>query len=151
MVDQVRRPRRLKDIVEDSQRWQPEDLIRNVDEEMRLLDLGMCHIVLDANDHIVTKCPRPLPVVPRFRVNEDADGFALKVLLPNVSDEQVHVDVDKRGVEIFACSDDPVCRPYYVNLESKGSLDPESVEARRDGNWVEIRVKKAKKRKVEIR
>ena len=151
MAEQVKMSKRLKDIVEESQYWKAEDLLRNVDEEMRRLELGFGHIILDFNDHIVSKCLRPLPSVPRFQASEDADEFSLRVLLPNVSTENVHVDIDKRSVEIFACSDDAICKPYYVNVECKGTLDPETADARRDGNWVEIKVKKSKRKKVEIR
>ncbi len=151
MAEQVRRPRRLKDIVEESQHWQPEDLLRNVDEEMHMLEMGFGHIVLDSSDHIVSKCLRQLPAVPRFRTSEDAESFSLRVFLPNVSPDNVHIDVDRRSVEIFACSDDVVCRPYYVEVETRGALDPDSVDARRDGDWVEIKVMKTKKRKIEIK
>lgn len=151
MAEQVKRPRRLKDIVEESQHWKAEDLLRNMDEEMHRLELGFGHIVLDSNDHIVSKCLRQLPAVPRFQTSEDADEFSLRVFLPNVPTDNVHVDIDKRSVEIFACSDDVICKPYYVDVEARGTLDPDAVDAKRDGNWVEIKVKKAKKRKVEIR
>jgi hypothetical protein len=77
--------------------------------------------------------------------------MVLKVYLPGVPAENIQVDVDRMSVEVFACSADLICKPYYVSVESKGALDQGSVEARRDGHWVEVRARKVRKHRVEIR
>lgn len=151
MDDLIRKPRTLKELVEESRFWDASDLIRNFDEEFRRLELGLGHTAWDSASRPVSLCMRPLPTVPRFEVSEGRDDFTLRVSLPGVPPENVRVEVDKRAIEVFACSDDVICKPYYVNVESQGSLDPDSGEVSRDGSWFEIRVKKARKRRVEVR
>lgn len=151
MDEPVRRPRTLKELVEESRFWDVSDLMRNFDEEFHRVELGLGHTVWDSANRPVSLCMRPLPSVPRFEASEGREEFSLRVSLPGVPPENVRVDVDKRSVEVFACSDDIICKPYYVSVESQSALDPGSVEVVRDGSWFEIKVKKAKKRRIEIR
>lgn len=151
MDDEFRRHRTLKELVEQSRFWDASDLLRNLDEEMDRLEHGFGHAAWDEANRPVSLCMRPLPTVPRFEISETRDRLTLKVHLPGVPTENLRVDVDKREVEVFACSDDPICKPYYVRVESRGTLDPESADVRRDGSWIEVKISKAKKRKLEIR
>lgn len=151
MVDEIRKPKTLRELVEESRFWDASDLMRNFDEEFRRVELGLGHMAWDSMNRPVSICMRPLPTVPRFEVSETKEEFSLKVDLPGVPLENVHVEVDRRSVEVFACSDDLICKPYYIDVESQSTLNPDSVEAKREGQWLVIRVRKAKKQKVEVK
>lgn len=151
MADSFKKPKTLRELVEESRFWDAADLLRNFDEEMERIEHGLGHSAWDATSRPVSICMRPLPTVPRFEAFETKDDFSLRVFLPGVPTENVRIDVDSRSVEILACSDDSICKPYYVSVESQGYLDPGSAEARRDGQWLEVRVRKPKKRRLEVR
>ncbi len=151
MADHFRKPKSLRELVDESRFWDASDLLRNFDEEMDRIEHGLGHAAWDSTYRPVSMCMRPLPTVPRFEMSETREKLTLRVYLPGVPPENLHVDVDKRDVEVFACSDDPICKPYYLSVESQGSLDPDSAEVVRDGPWVEVKVPIAKKRRLEIR
>lgn len=147
----MRKHRHLRDIVEESQYWDAEDLLRNLDEEMQRLEQGMGHMIWDTDERLVTRCLRPLPMTPKFSIKESADDFTLEVDLPNVPEEHMHVNLDRDAVEVFACTDDTVCRPYYVSVESKGPLDPDSASLKLTGSTLHVKVRKAKKRRLTVK
>lgn len=151
MADNMRRPRRLHEMVEDSRLWDAHDLLRNFEEETEKFEHGMGHLVWDLESRPVTRCLRPLPITPRFNVSETDEAFELVVELPDFPPEHVRFDVDQGSVEVLACADEELCRPYYVSVMSLGPLDTESAEVERTGNTYTIRVKKAKKMRVKIR
>jgi len=151
MAEHYRKPRSLRDLVEESRYWDTSDLLRNFEEEMERIEQGLGHTAWDSASRPVSICMRPLPTVPRFETSETKDEFSLRVLLPGAPAGSVHIDVDRRSVEVLACSDDMICKPYYVSVESQGNLDPGSAEASRDGQWFEVRVAKSKKRRLEVR
>jgi len=151
MDDPVKKPRTLRELVEESRFWDVSDLMRNFDEEFHRVELGLGHTAWDSANRPVSMCMRPLPTVPRFEVSETEDELVLRVHLPGVPAESIQVDVDRMSLEVFACSDDLICKPYYVSVDSRSALDQGSVEARRDGHWVEIKVRKSRKRRVDIR
>jgi HSP20 family molecular chaperone IbpA len=143
--------RKVKDIVEMSKYWSPEDLIRNLDEEMSRLEQGLCHMIYDHDDHRVSAWLRPLPVTPSFDIVETEDEVRLSVTLRNVSKENVRLNVDKNSIELFACSDDVVCRPHYLSVDSASLLDPDSTTAKMIGDLVEVRVAKARKMRLKVK
>jgi HSP20 family molecular chaperone IbpA len=151
MVDRANKPRGLKEIVEESRFWDAEDLLRNLDAELARLERGMGHMVWGSDDKPVTRFLRPLPITPEFSVSDTGDELTLKIVLPNVPEEHMRVNVDKDSVEVFACSDDPICKPYYVRANSKASLDPESVRLRLSDSTLHIKVAKAKKKRLEVK
>jgi HSP20 family molecular chaperone IbpA len=142
--------RRVKDIEELSRHWSPEDLMRNLDEEMSRLEHGLGHMIYDHEYRRVSVWLRPLPVTPSFDLKETDSEVTLSVKLPNVSKENVHVNVEKNSVELFACSDDAICRPHYLSVESYSVLDPDSTDARMVGDIVEVKVLKVRKKKVKV-
>ena len=142
--------RKVKDIVEMSMYWSPEDLIRNLDEEMSRLEQGLCHMIYDHDDHRVSAWLRPLPVTPSFNLEETEDEVRLSVTLPDVSKENIRLNVDKNSIELFACSDDLVCRPHYLSVDSASLLDPDSTTATMVGDRVEVRVLKARKKRLKV-
>jgi HSP20 family molecular chaperone IbpA len=151
MADNVRKPRRLHEMVEDSRYWDAQDLLRNFEEEIERFEHGICHMVWDLESRPVTRCLRPLPITPRFDVSETDDVLRLVVELPEVPPEHVRLDVDTGSVEVLACADEELCRPFYVSVISQGPLDTESAELERVGSTYTIRVKKIKKKRVKIK
>jgi len=143
--------RKVKDIEEMSKHWSPEDLMRNLDEEISRLEQGLCHMIYDHDDHRVSAWLRPLPVTPSFALKETEDEIRLSVTLPNVSKENVRLNVDKKSIELFACSDDVVCRPHYLMIDSASLLDPDSTTAKMVGDLVEVRVLKARKKRLKVK
>ncbi len=151
MDERARKPRRLSDIVAESQYWDAEDLLRNLDEELDRLEHGIGHMIWGIDEKPVTMCLRPLPITPRFKIDETSGEFKLVVQLPQVPEENVRLSVDKRSVEVFACSDHALCRPYYVSVDSRSPLDPNSANAEfRDHTYI-VSVKKAQKRRVPVK
>lgn len=151
MADNQRRPRSLQEMVEDSRYWDAHDLLRNFEEEIEKFEHGMGHMIWDLESRPVTRCLRPLPITPKFDVSETDEMFKLVVVLPDIPPEHVRLDVDPGSVEILACTDEELCRPYYVSVLSQGPLDTESAELEREGSTYTIHVKKAKKKRVKIR
>lgn len=138
-------------MVEESKQWDAEDLIRNIDAELERIEAGMGHQVWASDDQPVSRCVRLLPVTPRFKVKEAPDSFDVKVELPGVPEDLVRVRVDSGGIEVSAHTHDPVCRPYYVNIESRSTLDPDSTRIRHSDSTLEVEVKKVKKKRVNVR
>ncbi len=136
----------MKDIVRESQYWDAEDLLRNLDEEMQRLEQGLSHMVWP-----VTKCLRPLPMTPKIDVNDKENEFTVSVELPNVPQEHMRVNALRDRVEVFACSDDAVCRPYFASVESHDQLDPDSVSLKLTDSTLHVKVKKAKKKRVKVK
>ena len=143
--------RHLKEIVEKSQFWDVGDLVRNFDREMAQLEQGLGHMIWDAEEHRVTTHLSPLPMTPRFQVSEDDKGFRLVVKLPGVSKEDIRLKVDRNTIELFACTGETVCRPYYVSVDAAGELVPKSAESMLTGDVFEVKIAKAKKRHVKIK
>jgi HSP20 family molecular chaperone IbpA len=150
MADVVRKSRKMKDLVEDSKYWVASDLIRNLDEEMERAEQGFIHMIWGIDDKPVTRMLRPLPIAPKFRTSETERELSLEVELPNVPEENMRVNVDKSKVEVFGCSDELQCRPYYLGVESREVLDPESVKVRLKGYSLEIKVQKSHKKRVTV-
>lgn len=151
MDERTIKPRRLSDLVEESRFWDAWDLMRNLDEELDRLEQGLGHMIFGLDDRPVSVCLRPLPITPKFQVDETPVEFKLKVTLPGVPRENIQLRVDKRDVEVYACPDDPFCRPYHLDVESSGDLNPEDVEATYSGSEFSVRVGKVRKRRVPIR
>ncbi len=140
----------MKDLVEDSKYWAASDLIRNLDEEMERAEQGFIHMIWGIDDKPVTRMLRPLPIAPKFRTSETERELSLEVELPNVPEDNMRVNVDKNKVEVFGCSDEAQCRPYYLGVESREVLDTESVKVRLRGYSLEIRVRKSQKKRVTV-
>lgn len=151
MVDSIKRTKPLKDIVSESRYWDAEDLLRNLDEEMARLEQGMAHMVWDVRYKAVTRFAKPLPMTPKFQVKDGEKEFVLSVGLPDVPQEHMRVNVLKDRVEVFACTDEAVCRPYFVSVESREPLDPDSVSLKLSGATLHIKVKKAKKKRLNVK
>ena len=141
----------LRDIAERSQFWDADDLMRNFDRELAQLEHGLGHMVWDIEEHYVTIHLRPLPITPSFRVSDDGKEFRLIVRLPGVSKDDIRLSIDKARVELFACSGDAVCRPFVISVDAEGELAPESADAKMSGDVLEISVKRALKRRLEIK
>jgi HSP20 family molecular chaperone IbpA len=148
MADEVRRPRRLRDLVEDSRNWAVSDLIRNLDEEMERVEMGFTHMIWGIDDRPVTRILKPLPIAPRFKTSESEDELSLEVEMPNVPEDNMQVSVDRNKVEVFGCTEEAQCRPYYLGVESREVLDPDSLKMRLVGYSLEIKVKKRRKKRI---
>jgi HSP20 family molecular chaperone IbpA len=143
--------RKIKEIEEMSRLWDAEDLIRNFDEEMAKLEHGLGHMIIDLHENIVTQWLRPLPVTPRFDIEENEKELKLTVKLPNISKDKVRVSIDNNRVEIFACTEDVVCRPHFIAIDARGTLNPESAKAKMQGEVFEIKIAKARKKRLEVK
>jgi HSP20 family molecular chaperone IbpA len=150
MADEFRKPKTLREIVEESQFWDADDLLRNIDAEFDRLEQGIDHLVWINDVRPVTKRVRPLPITPKFKVNESDDKFNVRVDLPNVPEDLVRIKVDKGGIEVSACTVDMVCRPYYINVESRTALDPDTAQIRHVESTYEVDVGKVKRKRVKI-
>ena len=150
MVDAVRRSRKLSDLVEDSRYWDASDLIRNLDEEMERAEEGFIHMIWGIDDKPVTRMLRPLPIAPKFRTSESDKEISLKVELPNVPEENMRVNVDRNKIEVFGCTDEVQCRPYYLGVESREVLDPDSLKMKLEGCSLEIKVLKSPKKRIMV-
>jgi HSP20 family molecular chaperone IbpA len=151
MVDSVRRSRKMKDLVEDSRSWDASDLLRNLDDEIERAEQGLIHMIWGRDDRPVTRTLRPLPIAPRFRIQESETELSLEVALPNVPEENMRVEVFKNMVEVYGCAHEGHCRPYYLGIESREVLDPDSVKMRLIGESLEIRIGKSPKKRIIIR
>jgi len=151
MDSHASKDKHLKDIVEKSQYWDVEDMMRNLDREMAQLERGLGHMIWDMDEHRVTACLRPLPITPTFEVSENDKEFKLKLRLPGVSRDDIGLTINKDSVELFACAREAVCRPYYISVDARGTLLPESAHAKFSGNDFELRVAKAKTKRLKIK
>lgn len=145
------RSRKLREIAEMSRFWDAEDLIRNMELEVDRLERGLDHIIWDINNRPVTKWPRPMPITPRFEISSEGETFSLKVYLPNVPRENIRVNIDRDSVEVMACFDDIICRPYYLDFDAGCILRPDEAEAAFSEGLLEVRAPKAKKTRLPIR
>jgi len=151
MVSRTRKPQRIKDIVEDSRHWEAEDLMRNLDDELDRMEKGMSHVIFDFECHSVTRCLRPLPVTPHFRIEESAENFEIRISLPVASKEDVHLNVDGEGIEVLVDPVDPTSRPYYLRVDAKGPLDPNGAQAEFSEGVLKIVSRKLKKARIKVR
>lgn len=71
--------------------------------------------------------------------------------LPDVPEENMRVRVDKNKVEVYGCSDETHCRPYYLGVESREVLDPDSVKMKLEGYSLQVKVKKSQKKRVKVK
>ena len=142
--------RKVKDIEEMSRYWSPEDLIRNLDEEMSRQEDGLGHMIYDLEETRISAWLRPLPVTPDFEMEETEDEFRLSVTLPNISKDNVRLKVEKNSIELYACSDDMVCRPHHLAVESVSTLDPDSAKAKMVGDVLKVTVLKVRKKRLKI-
>lgn len=143
--------RRITDIVEMSSLWEAEDMLRNLEEELRRLEQGMNHMVWDSECRLVTLCPCPLPVSPRFQVAETESQFTVSVDLPGVRAEDIEVDADRDSIVIRARHQDRSCRPLLLSVDSPQWLDPESMQLELSEDTLVVTVRKAKKHRVKVR
>lgn len=150
MVDPQLRFRRLRDLVDESKFWDAELMVRNAEDELARLEQGLAHLVVGPDEKAITKMLRPMPVTPSFEVEEDEEEYALRVKLPGVPVENMYVDVDPEEVEVFACSDEVVCRPYYLSVRATSTLDVGSAQAHVSAGVLQVRVRKVKKRLVPV-
>jgi HSP20 family molecular chaperone IbpA len=151
MADNLHKARKLHEMVEESRYWDAQDLLRNFEEEIQKFEHGIGHMIWDLESRPVTKCLRPLPITPKFAVSETDEVFKLVVELPEVPPEHVRLDVDPGSVEVLACADEYLCRPFYVSVMSQGPLDAESAELERAGATYTVIVRKAKKKRLRIK
>jgi len=143
--------RHLKELVEESQFWDVEDLMRNFDREMAQLEQGLGHMIWDVESRCVTAPLSPLPMTPKFKVTEDESELKLEVRLPGISRENLRLNVDSKSIVILACSGDVVCRPYYLRVDASGEIVPDSAEAALSGETLDVRVAKAKKKRLKVK
>jgi len=143
--------RNVKELAEKSRYWDVDDMLRNFDEQMAIVEHGLGHMIWDMNESRVTTHLRPMPVTPRFEVFENDKEFTLKATLTNVPKDQIRLNVERNSVELFACTADPVCRPHYLEVDARGTLDPDSVRAKMSGNVLEIKISKVKKKRLKIK
>ena len=151
MVSRTRKPQRIKEIAEDSQYWEAADLLKNLDDEMDRMEKGMSHVIFDLECHPVTRCLRPLPITPRFKIDESAERFEIRVELPSISKEELHLDVDRNSVAVLADPHDPMYRPYYLRVDSKGPLAADDTLAEFSEGVLKIVVPKLKKARIKVR
>ena len=151
MVRKDLRGKTVKEIVEMSRLWNAEDLLRNFDEEMSEFEQGLGHMIFDVDENRVTTWLRPLPVTPRFELKETDKELELVVSLPQISRDKVRVNIDKNRVELFACSNDAVCRPHYLAIDARGILDPDSAKAKMEGEVFEVKIAKVKKKRLDVK
>lgn len=143
--------RRLKDIADLSQFWDAEDLLRNFEQEVARLEQGLGHMVWDTEERRVTAWLSPLPLTPKFEAKESDKDITLKVQLPNVDKDRIKVGVDNESIEVFACPIDVACRPYYMSLDARGTIKPETASVKLSGDVLEVTVLKVKKKRVDIK
>ena len=152
MADLESRSRRsIKDIVEESKYWDAEELMQNLDEELERMERGFGHVVFDMDDRLVTKYLRPMPATPTFEEESDEANMKVRVNLPGMHKDHIRVNVDKDSIEIVACSEDHICRPYHLSVEADGVLEPETARAEFNKGVLEVSVAKVKKRRLKVR
>lgn len=152
MADLRSRSRRnIKDIVEESKYWDAEQLMQNLDDELERMEHGFSHVVFDMDDRLVTRYLRPMPMTPTFEEDSDEANMKVRVNLQGMHKDHIRVNVDKDSIEIIACSDDQICRPYYLSIESDGILEPETAKAEFNKSVLEVSVAKVKKRRLKVK
>lgn len=150
MVEKARRQHKLKDIVEMSRYWDAEDLLRNLDEEMRRLEQGMGHMIWDLEARPVTRCLNLLPVSPKYETIDSESEFRVKVRLPGVAKEDVNLQVHAGMIELYAPQEEKACRPFYMSIQTPRVLDPETTKTKLQRGVLEIAVRKMRKKRVNV-
>lgn len=150
MADHARKTRKIQDLVELSRYWHAEDMLRNLQEEMRRMEQGLSHMVWDAQMRRVTQCPNPLPVTPRFETHETDDELMVEVQLGKMPEDNISLRVTPDRVDVYARLDERVCRPYFLSVEVIGPLDPDSAGSKLRDGVLEVTVKKVKKVRVKV-
>lgn len=145
------RNRHLESIVEKSQYWDAEDLLRSLEEEMRRMEQGLGHMIWDEDYRPVTMWPNPLPVTPKFEESIVADEFRVKVFLPGVSEDSIEVGVERDSIEVFARHGERICRPFMAIIDAPTALDPESARAEFHEGVLDITVRELKRHKVKVK
>ncbi len=142
--------RRVHAIVEESRHWDAQDLLRNLEDEMRRMEKGLGHVMFDSEGRPATVCVSPLPARPKFETNHEGDEFSVKIRLPSVEKDDVRVFVNRDSVEVRAVSGKRICRPYYLNVDTPWNVDPDSAEVRFDQGVLVVKAKKLRKKRVPI-
>lgn len=143
--------RRIQDIVEQSRYWDAQDLLRNLEDEMRRLEQGLGHFIFDSEGRPMTICVSPLPLTPKFETRERPEEFILMVHLPDVEKEDVRLYVNRNSIEVRAVSGQKTCRPLYLGVYTPWSVDSERSKAEFDDGILTVRAKKLKKTRVKVR
>ena len=151
MADREMKARRVEELVELSRHLDADDMLRNLQEEMRRMEEGLAHTIWDTQMRRVTQCPTPLPVTPKFETHESDDELKVKVVLPHVPEDNITLTVTPSGLEVYAKLDQRICKPYFLSVEVAGTLKPETVVSRIRDGALEVSVKKAKKVRVKVR
>lgn len=151
MADRAKRTRKVDELVELSQHWHPEDLLANLQEELRRMEEGMSHLVWDAEMRRVTRCPNPLPVTPKSEVEVMDDHVKVRIRLPRVREGNISLRVGSNRIEVLATTDEMACKPYFLSIDAPGPLDPATAESRLSGGILEITVRKVRRVKVKVR
>jgi len=151
MDEEPRKQKTLKELVEESPFWEAEELMHNLDVEIDRMERGFGHMVWVDSSRPVSICLPLLPITPRFKIKESEGKFGVAVELPNVPEDLMRVNVDRTGIEISACTSDPVCRPYYVKIESNVPLNPDTVQLKHTGTTLEVNAEKIKRKRVNVR
>lgn len=151
MASPVRKPQRVKEIVEDSRNWCPEDLLKNLDDEIDRMERGMNHVIFDCECHPVTRHLKPLPVTPTFRMEESRESLEVTVDLPLASKENLQVEIGNDAVEVRADPPDPLSRPYFLRIETRDPLDPEKSTAEFSRGKLRVVAPKLKRARIKVR
>lgn len=151
MADREKKARRVEELVELSRHLDADDMLRNLQEEMRRMEEGLGHTIWDAEMRRVTQCPNPLPVTPKFETLESDDELKVKVRLPRVPEDNIILNVTPSGLEVYAKLDERICKPYFLSVEVAGTLKPETAVSRVLDGTLEVSVKKAKRVRVKVR
>lgn len=146
-----RRKRRVHDIVEQSKYWNAEDLLRNLEDEMRRLEQGLGHVIFDSEGRPVTMCVSPLPMTPKFETKRDGDEFTVKAHLPGVEKDDLRLAVERDSIVVRGISGKKNCRPYYLSVDTPWSVDSESAQVKFEAGILTVKAKKLKKTRVPVK
>jgi|GEM_PF-1731695 len=146
-----RKKRRVQDLVEESRYWDTRDLIKNLEEEMERLEQGLGHVIFDSEGKPVTMCVSPLPLTPKFETKQEGDEFTLKVRLPGVEKENIHLYVNRDSVEVRAVASEKVCRPFYVSVDTPWNVDSEDAQVKFENSVLIVTAKRVKKVRIPVK
>jgi len=141
----------VQDLVEESRHWDPDDLIRNLEEEMQRLEQGLGQVMFDLEGRPITMCVSPLPLTPKFETKEEGDAFILKVHLPGVQEGDVRLYLHRGSIEVRAVSGKMICRPYYVSVDTPWGVDSEDAEVKFENGLLNVKAKRLKKVRVPVK
>ncbi len=151
MADRERKARHVESLVELSRHLDSDDMLRNLQAEMRRMEDGLGHAIWDEQMRRVTQCPNPLPVTPKFETQESDEELKVKVVLPRVPENNISLNVTPSGLEVYAKLDQRVCKPYFLSVEATGTLRPETAVSKASDGVLEVSVRKAKRVRVKVR